>query len=129
MNKIGPDCKNIIYKYIHQMSMEKVLTELKSKVIYCEDCDEFKVTLLNYKCSMCKEPLCDYCLRQEREYFEEQIYQTTHNIQDEIMCNHCYEVEDYFNEQIEDETESQIAYAEEELWRDMHGCMCSSQMY
>lgn len=125
MNKIGPDCEDIIHKYYHQMKMINVLTELKTKVIYCEDCDQFKVSLFNYKCSVCREPICDYCVQQESEYLE-QMYESPGD--DSFLCDHCYEIEGYLHEHME-ETESDIAYAEEQLWREIHGCVSMSQMY
>ena len=112
---ISEDSENIIHKYHHQMKMKDVMDELKTKSIYCYNCDCDKACLNHHKCVQCEEDMCDYC------YAEELTYDSFCNNNCEAVCGDCRRFQDYIGEQSDDETSSQIAYAEEELWRDMYG--------
>ncbi len=110
------DLENIVYKYNHQLKMKDVLDELMSTVHYCSGCNMNKASIYNHNCQDCNEHMCDYCYVEE---LTEESYITCSS-----TCYECKELS-YIMAEIEqygdDETSSQIAYAEEELWRDMYG--------
>ena len=115
--------EEIVHRYHHQMKLKSVMDELKSKVIFCECCDSFKVNLNKYCCESCNHDMCSVCYTRELSYVEH-----CGDDEDLVLCSPCAEIEEYMREQVE-ETESEIAYAEEELWRDMHGIPSISSMY
>ncbi len=107
------DLENIVYKYNHQLKMKDVLDELISKVYYCNECNMAKASIHNHICQDCDEHMCDYCYVEE---LTEESYITCG-----VTCYECKELAYVLAERDDDETSSQIAYAEEELWRDVYG--------
>ena len=111
------EIETIIHKYYYQLKYKNVMDELKLKVQYCSSCDEYKVNYKNDTCNHCCDFICCQCYR------DSNIWHDGYEVN--IECLQCHILEEYFNE----ETESEIAYAEEQLYIDMYGVQSMSQIY
>jgi len=113
LSTLPEDLENIVHKYNHQLNMKNVMDELMTKSRYCFECDMNKASLNNNTCRDCHEHMCDYC--------QGEVSRNSYFHGDDDTCLECQELAFQMAERDEDETSSQIAYAEEELWREMHG--------